>query len=154
MVLRAKKTDIQRRPEAVIMEIFTSSVDKLVLIVDDDKEVMDLLEAIVRKEGFKTETAEDGVEAQAKARSLMPDLIILDLMLPRSGGFETLHSLQSGETSEIPVIVITGRKMDRTTTEMITRESNVKDFLEKPVKTEMLVSRIHLLLKTRPPNKL
>ena len=128
---------------------FTNPADKLVLIVDDDKEIMDLLEAIVRKEGFRVEKAGDGQEAQGKARSLAPDLLLLDLMLPKSGGFETLQALQS-EDADIPVIVITGRRLDRTTSEMIKHQSNVKEFMEKPIKTELLIASMHQILKTRP----
>lgn len=132
---------------------FTNSADKLVLIVDDDKEIIDLLEAVVKKEGFKVEKAEDGLEAQAKARSLLPDLILLDLMLPKAGGFEILQALQADETSDIPVIVLTGRRLDRTTSDMIMQQSNVRDFMEKPVKAELLTSGMHQILRTRPMKK-
>lgn len=128
---------------------FTSPSEKLVLIVDDDKEITDLLEAIVRKEGFRVEKAGDGLEAQNKARSAAPDLVLLDLMLPKAGGFETLQALQA-EDADIPVIVITGRRLDRTTSEMIKQQSNVKEFMEKPIKTELLIASIHQLLRTRP----
>ncbi|OGS05128.1 MAG: hypothetical protein A3J70_08880 [Elusimicrobia bacterium RIFCSPHIGHO2_02_FULL_61_10] len=132
---------------------FTNSADKLVLIVDDDKEIIDLLEAVVKKEGFKVEKAEDGLEAQNKARSLLPDLILLDLMLPKAGGFEILQSLQADETSDIPVVVLTGRRLDRTTSDMIRQQSNVRDFMEKPVKAELLTSAMHQILRTRPMKK-
>lgn len=129
--------------------VFSDPAGKLVLIVDDDKDITDLLEVLVRKEGFKVEKAGDGLEAQARARATPPDLVLLDLMLPKAGGFETLQALQA-EDSDIPVIVITGRRLDRTTSEMIKQQSNVKEFMEKPVKTELLIASIHQLLKTRP----
>lgn len=132
---------------------FTNSADKLVLIVDDDKEIIDLLEAVVKKEGFKVEKAEDGLEARNKARSLLPDLILLDLMLPKAGGFEILQAFQEDETADIPVMVLTGRRLDRTTTDMIRQQSNVRDFMEKPVKAELLTSAMHQILRTRPMKK-
>jgi len=131
----------------------SSSADKLVLIVDDDKGVRELLEILVRKEGFQVETAADGEEALNKARKSLPNIILLDLMLPKSGGFEVLHELQAEETSGIPIIVMTGRNMDGSTSEMIRRESNVREYIEKPLKTELLASLIHKTLKTRPPAK-
>lgn len=134
--------------------VFTNSADKLVLIVDDDKELIDLLESVVKKEGFKVEKAEDGLEAQNKARSLLPDLILLDLMLPKAGGFEILQALQADETADIPVVVLTGRRLDRTTTDMIRQQANVRDFMEKPVKTELLTSAMHQILRTRPMKKI
>ena len=127
--------------------------EKLILIVEDDDTVWDLLYYIVRKEGFKTEKASDGKEALDKARILHPQLILLDLMLPKCGGFEIARELQEGDTSNIPIVILTSRSLDRSTSEMLIREPNIKDFLEKPVKTQVLTALLHALLKTRPPVK-
>lgn len=127
--------------------------EKLILIVEDDDTVWDLLYYIVRKEGFKTEKASDGKEALDKARMLHPQLILLDLMLPKCGGFEIARELQEGDTSNIPIVILTSRSLDRSTSEMLIREPNIKDFLEKPVKTQVLTALLHALLKTRPPVK-
>jgi DNA-binding response OmpR family regulator len=124
--------------------------DKLVLIVDDDDAVRELLAFVVMKEGFKAEKVSDGDQALKKARELMPDLMLLDLMLPGCGGFEILRQLQTGGTSAIPIIMITGRYMDHSTTEMIRRESNVVDYLEKPVNPAVLSALLHKTLKTCP----
>jgi len=121
---------------------FGRPADKLVLIVDDDESVRELIEFIVKKEGFRTEKASDGEEALAKARAVNPDIILLDLMLPRFGGFEILRELQSDETGGIPIIIITGRYTDRSTSDMIKQEPNVKDFIEKPVKPQILTALI------------
>lgn len=125
--------------------------DKRILVVDDDDSVRELLEFLIRKEGFQIETAADGQEGLERIRSLRPDLVVLDLMLPRYGGFEILRQLQTGETSTIPIIIVTGRYTDRTTAEMIRQESNVMDFLEKPVKAAILAMSLHKILKTTPP---
>lgn len=124
---------------------------KIVLIVDDDDSVRELLEFIVKKEGFQVESAADGEEAISKIEKVLPDLVILDLMLPRYGGFEVLRQLQTGETSGIPIVIITGRYTDRTTAEMIRQESNVMDFMEKPIKSAVLAMALHKILKTKPP---
>ncbi|HNW44585.1 MAG TPA: response regulator [Elusimicrobiales bacterium] len=129
---------------------FGNPADKLVLIVDDDDSVRELIEFVVKKEGFKVEKAADGEEALRKARSVNPDLMLLDLMLPKFGGFEILRELQSDETSSIPIIIITGRYTDRSTSEMIKQEPNVKDFIEKPVKPQVLSAVIHKILHTQP----
>lgn len=126
--------------------------DKLVLIVDDDAAVRELLCFVVMKEGFRAEEVSDGAQALEKARELMPDLVLLDLMLPHCDGFEILRQLQAGETAAIPIIMITGRHMDRSTSEMIRRESNVVDYLEKPVNPAVLSALLHKTLKTRPPS--
>lgn len=137
------------------MEIscFSNSADKLVLIVDDDKGIREMLEIIVRKEGFKTELSEDGEDALDKARTILPDIILLDLMLPKSGGYEILRELQSGETAGIPIIIMTARVLDPSTSDMFRHESNVREFIEKPIKPQVLVALMHQLLKTRPPMK-
>lgn len=124
--------------------------DKLIVVVDDDDSVRELLEFLVRKEGFNVETAADGEEGLGKIQKLIPDLVILDLMLPRYGGFEILRQLQQGDTSRVPIIIVTGRYTDRTTADMIRQESNVMDFLEKPIKANVLAMSLHKILKTTP----
>jgi len=132
---------------------FGNPEEKLILIVEDDDSVSDLLYYIVRREGFKTEKASDGKEALDKARLLHPQLILLDLMLPKFGGWEILRELQEGDTSNIPIVVVSSRNLDRSTSEMLKQEPNVKDFIEKPVKSQVLAALLHTLLKTRPPIK-
>jgi DNA-binding response OmpR family regulator len=119
---------------------------KLVLIIDDDDGVRELLLFLVKKEGFRAEGAIDGEDGHQKAERLRPDLIILDLMLPRYGGFELLRQFQGTELSKVPIIVITGRYTDRATADMIRQESNVVDFLEKPVKQNVLTAALRRLL--------
>lgn len=132
---------------------FGKPSDKLVLIVDDDDSVRELIEFIVKKEGFRIEKAADGEEALAKAKAVSPDLILLDLMLPKFGGFEILRELQNDETSSIPIVIITGRYTDRSTADMIRQEPNVKDFFEKPVKPQLIAAILHKILKTQPQLK-
>ncbi|MCM2304726.1 MAG: response regulator [Elusimicrobia bacterium] len=124
---------------------------KLVLIIDDDDGVRDLLSFLVKKEGFRAEVAVDGEDGFQKAERLKPDLILLDLMMPRYGGFEVLRQLQSSELSRIPIVIVTGRYTDRSTAEMIKQESNVVDFIEKPLKPNVLVAVLDRLLKPRAP---
>ncbi|OGR90196.1 MAG: hypothetical protein A3J74_00920 [Elusimicrobia bacterium RIFCSPHIGHO2_02_FULL_57_9] len=123
---------------------------KLILIIDDDEAVRELIEFVVKKEGFRVDSAGDGEDGINKVQKLLPDLVVLDLMLPRYGGFEILRQLQIGGTANIPIVVVTGRYTDRTTAEMIRQESNVMDFLEKPVKPRVLAAVLHKILKTTP----
>jgi len=122
---------------------------KLVLIIDDDDGVRELLTFLVKKEGFRAESAVDGEDGLQKAERIRPDLIILDLMMPRYGGFEVLRQLQGSELKTIPIVVVTGRYTDRSTSEMIRQESNVVDFLEKPLKPNVLTATLERLLKPR-----
>ena len=137
-------------PEGIPAEL-SDPAEKLVLIVDDDVSIVDLVEHVVRKEGFRVERAADGQEAVAKARELKPHLMLLDFMLPGMGGYEVVKELQAGDTAGIPIVVVTGRHLDRSSIEMIRQERNVRDFMEKPIKPAFLTAMIHRLLKTRPP---
>jgi DNA-binding response OmpR family regulator len=125
--------------------------DKLVLIVDDDEAFSDLMEFVVGKERFRTERAADGEAGLWKAQHISPDLILLDLMLPKFGGFEIMRELQNGETAGIPIIIITGRYTENAAASLIKKEYNVRKFLEKPVTPQVLVAALHNILGTRRP---
>lgn len=120
---------------------------KLVLVIDDDDGVRELLTFLIKREGYRVECAVDGEDGFQKAERLKADLIFLDLMMPRYGGFEVLRQLQSGGLARIPIVVVTGRYIDRSTSEMIRQESNVVDFLEKPLKPNVLSATLERLLK-------
>jgi DNA-binding response OmpR family regulator len=132
------------------MEELADPKDKLVLLVDDDESLLDLMEHVVKKEGFRTDRASDGNEAVRKVEALQPDLILLDFMLPGMGGYEVLRELQAQGNGGIPVIIITGRHMDRKSVDLVKMESNVKEFMEKPMRPALLAAALHNLLKTRP----
>jgi CheY-like chemotaxis protein len=124
----------------------TSETGKLVLVVDDDDGVRELLTFLLRKQGHRVETAADGEDAARKSESLHPDLIVLDLMLPRYGGFELLRRLQAGKLSQVPIIVVTGRYTDRSTSELIREESNVVELIEKPVANKRFTQAVQRVL--------
>jgi CheY-like chemotaxis protein len=124
--------------------------EKLVLLVDDDESLLDLMEHVVKTEGFRTDRAEDGPEALRKTQALNPDVIILDMMLPGMGGYEVLRQLQAVGCGDIPIVIVTGRTMDPQGVELIRQESNVKEFMEKPVRPAVLAAALHRLLNTAP----
>lgn len=118
--------------------------------MDDDDSVCELLKFVLSREGFNVLLARDGEQAIREAQANLPNLILLDLMLPRYGGFEVLRQLQKPDTVKIPIIVFTGRYTDRSTQDLIRGETNVVDFLEKPLNTVALAGRIHAILNTSP----
>ena len=123
---------------------------KRILVVDDDEDTRALLTMMLQKEGFQIQTAFDGQDALAKVKQSAPDLMILDVMLPRCGGYEVLRALQQGAMSGFPVLMITGRDIDRTTFEMFLEEPNVVEFLRKPIKPTPLAMCLHRTLRTKP----
>jgi DNA-binding response OmpR family regulator len=81
---------------------------KKILIIEDDQSLQSALVEIIQQEGFETESAFDGEEGLAKARSFGPDLILLDIILPKKDGFELLSEIKKDEaTKNIPVLVLT-----------------------------------------------
>src|SRR5208282_4417830 len=99
---------------------------KLILVIDDDESIVDLIERAVKQHGFKVERALDGKIALAKAQTLRPSLIILDFMLPGLSGLELIHQLQVEETVGIPIIAITGRRIDQKNIQLIRQEPNIR----------------------------
>ncbi len=126
---------------------------KLVLLVDDDESLLDLMEHVVKKEGFRTDRAVDGPETLRKVEALNPDLIVLDMMLPGFGGGEVLRELRVAGRTGIQVIVITGRQMDEEGAARVRREPAVREFMQKPVRPAVLAETLHRLLGTLPPSR-
>lgn len=131
-------------------ETFGKPGEKLILLVDDDESLLDLMEHVVKKEGFRTDRAADGIEALRKVEALNPDLVVLDFMLPGMGGFEVLRQLQAMGFGSLPIVIVTGRQMDRQSIDMVRQESNVREFMEKPVRPAAMAATLHRILRTAP----
>lgn len=107
---------------------------KSILLVDDDLTLREMYTERLKAEGFTVETAKDGEEALAKASDLKPNIILLDIMMPKINGLDVLRKLkQSPDTENIPVIVLTALIQDREKMESITRGAD--DYI---VKSEMM----------------
>jgi CheY-like chemotaxis protein len=122
--------------------------DFLVMIVDDEADVRLLVEFNIKKEGFQTICAINGLDALAKLEPRAPDLIILDLMMPSQSGYEFLRELQGAGHGGIPVFIATARSLDSSTVDVIRQESNVVEFFTKPFNWPAFVGAIHKRLKT------
>jgi signal transduction histidine kinase/DNA-binding response OmpR family regulator len=117
----------------------------LVLIVDDDASARRLLAAVLRKEGLRVAEAEAGETAITLARRIRPDLITLDIMMPKMDGWSVLTALKSDpDLAAIPVIVVTV-----TTDRGVALSLGAADFMTKPVERGRLVSLVHTLLRDR-----
>ena len=117
-----------------------------ILIIEDESDVADLLTLNLRKAGFRTSTAADGVSGLQKARDDRPDFIILDLMLPKMAGLEVCKILKSDTaTSHIPILMLTAKaeEIDR----IVGLEFGADDYVIKPFSPREIVLRIRAILR-------
>ena len=121
-------------------------MSRSILIVEDEKEIRDLLVHYLRKEGFQPQVAQDGEEGLSKARSEKPDLILLDILLPKMDGLELLRKIRSDrEIARTPVAMLTakGDETDR----IVGLELGADDYIAKPFSPREVVARIKAILR-------
>lgn len=125
---------------------------KEILIVDDDEAMLNLLQILVRRDGFRVDLASTGDDAIEKLKRPHA-AVILDLMLPGgASGFDVLAWLRKSGGPVPPVIVVTAHAQSKEL-ESVTQDPNVALFLSKPVNQERLLAALHKVLKTRPAAK-
>jgi two-component system, OmpR family, response regulator MprA len=118
-----------------------------VLVVEDDTSIADVLRRTLRQEGHEVRSAADGVEALEVAASFIPDLVVLDLGLPRLDGVEVLRRLRA--SSDVPILILTART--ETDDRVQGLDSGADDYLVKPFERKELLARLRALLRRRPP---
>lgn len=117
-----------------------------ILVVEDEHDIVEVVRMGLEKEGYEVDAAYDGVEALEKIKLNKPDLIVLDIMLPKLDGYSVnLKLKENPETKSIPVVVITGRVHLKELLE-IREEITVAAYLEKPFPLKLLVEKIKELL--------
>ena len=125
----------------------TDTVTGRVLVVEDDAAITDVLRRVLRQEGHEVRSAEDGVEALDLAESFVPDLVILDLGLPKLDGVEVCRRLRA--ESDTPILILTARTDTDDRVEGL--DSGADDYLVKPFERKELLARMRALLRRRPP---
>jgi two-component system response regulator MprA len=118
-----------------------------VLVVEDDADIADVLRRSLRNEGYEVKTSADGVEALDVAAGFVPDLVVLDLGLPRLDGVEVCRRLR--EDGDVPILMLTARA--ETDDRVAGLDSGADDYLVKPFERQELLARIRALLRRRPP---
>jgi DNA-binding response OmpR family regulator len=118
-----------------------------VLIVEDDAEIADVLRRSLRQEGYEVRTSADGVDALDVAAGFVPDLVVLDLGLPRLDGVEVCRRLRAD--GDVPILMLTARA--ETEDRVGGLDSGADDYLVKPFERQELLARIRALLRRRPP---
>jgi DNA-binding response OmpR family regulator len=126
-----------------------------ILLVDDDPDILDAMSAVLTMHEYAVVTAKDGQDGLAKLRSEKPDLMILDLMMPRMDGFAVCKELRDprwAKYSNIPIIILTSVREDagRRRYELGTGlELMVSDYIEKPIDPPTLLIRVETNLKKK-----
>jgi two-component system response regulator MprA len=118
-----------------------------VLVVEDDAEIASILKRLLRIEGYDVRDAADGEAALAAARDFVPDLVVLDLGLPKLDGVDVAKNLRGD--GDVPILVLTAR--DATDAKVAGLDAGADDYVVKPFEREELLARIRALLRRRPP---
>ena len=129
-----------------------SKHNQKILVVDDEADILELVKYNLSKEGYEVKTALDGIKAVEIARSFVPDLIILDIMMPKQDGVETCRQVRElPELVNVFVIFLTARSEEYS--EVAAFEMGADDYITKPIKPRALVSRINALFRRESKKK-
>jgi DNA-binding response OmpR family regulator len=126
-----------------------------ILVVDDDPDILDAITMILESQGYQVSTARDGIEGLATLKAENPDLMILDLMMPKMDGFAVCKELQDPRWSkfkDIPILILTSvrEEASRRRYELETGlELDVDDYIEKPMSPDILLERVSRLIKKK-----
>ncbi len=119
------------------------STSPLILVVEDESQIAEIIEGYLRQENYRTERAKDGEQALIIFRSVRPDLIILDLMLPKMNGLEVLRNVR--QESNTPVICVTAKTEE--VDQLIGLELGADDYISKPFRPRELMARVRAVLR-------
>jgi DNA-binding response OmpR family regulator len=118
-------------------------VEMKILLVDDEKRILEVLEAYLEREGFEIHSADNGIDALKKVKTLLPDLIILDLMLPDISGEEVCRLVR--KESDVPILMLTAKSAEDDRINGIVMGAD--DYLTKPFSPREVVVRVHAILR-------
>lgn len=124
---------------------------KQILIADDEPDILEIIRYNLEKEGYEVHTAKDGNEAIEKAKQLYPDLIILDIMMPRKNGVEVCQILRTQPSFQDTLIIFLTAMSDESS-QIKGLETGADDYISKPISPKVLVSRVNALFR-RVTNK-
>ncbi len=117
-----------------------------ILVVDDESDILELLKYNLSKEGYKVKTASNGIKAVELAKEFLPDLILLDIMMPKQDGVETCRQLRdTPELASAFIVFLTARSEEYS--EVAAFDMGADDYITKPIKPRALISRINAMFR-------
>lgn len=128
----------------------SASVKQKILIVDDEPDILELIEYNLKKEGYQVYLAHNGQEAVSEAKKILPDLIVLDIMMPKMDGIEACRIMRTmPEFKNTFMVFLTARSEEYS--EIAGFNVGADDYIAKPIKPRALVSRINAILRRNAP---
>ncbi len=122
------------------------SKGKKILIADDEPDILEIVHYNLKQEGYEVYTAKDGDDALAKAKQLKPDLIILDIMMPKKSGVEVCSILRTQPAFKETLIIFLTALSDESS-QIKGLDTGADDYVNKPISTKVLVSRVNALFR-------
>jgi two-component system alkaline phosphatase synthesis response regulator PhoP len=117
-----------------------------ILVVDDEPDILEIISYNLRKEGYEVKTAENGLEAVASAKEFLPDMILLDVMMPKMDGMEACKQIRAVPSlKHCFILFLTAREEEFV--EVLSFQAGADDFLTKPIKPRALISRIEAVFR-------
>ena len=120
--------------------------DKKILLVDDEQDILEILSYNLEKEGYKVFTANNGNEGVAKAKEIIPDLILLDVMMPEKDGIETCQEMRQIKDLQKTLIVFLSARAEEFS-QLAGYDAGANDYIVKIIKPKVLISKVNALLQ-------
>ncbi|AQX09951.1 DNA-binding response regulator [Elizabethkingia miricola] len=119
---------------------------KKILLIDDEPDILELLSYNLTKEGYLVETAKNGVEGIEKAKELIPDMILLDVMMPEKDGIETCQDLRNIKDLEKTLIIFLSARGEEFS-QLAGFQAGANDYITKVIKPKVLISKVNALME-------
>ena len=115
---------------------------KQVMVVDDEKPILTLLKEVLEKEGYKVITAESGMECLKKLKTVKPDLIVMDMMMPKMSGYDTIRKIRANsKTKDLRIVILTVSKIEEVSMFELSKYK-VLDYINKPFDIKEIVEKL------------
>ncbi|MFH1228868.1 MAG: response regulator [Candidatus Aenigmatarchaeota archaeon] len=117
-------------------------VKKQVMVVDDEKHILTLLKEVLEIEGFNVITAESGMECLTKLKKVKPDLIVMDMMMPKMSGYDTIRKIrENAKTKELRIVILTVSRIEEVSMFELSKYK-ILDYINKPFDIKEIVEKL------------